>query len=104
MNTNSVIGSPLYDAGLDRGDRIVAVGGRKIGSRRDWDRVIERHAPGDRTAIQYVQRGVEHTTEIVFVEDPTLEAVPLETLEQEPGPTQLAFRSAWLGGPSGSRR
>jgi len=97
VSTNSIIGSPLYDAGLDRGDRIVAVGGRKIGSQQDWDRAIERHAPGDRATIQYVQRGVERTAEIVFVEDPTLEAVPLEDLGQELGPAQLAFRSAWLG-------
>jgi predicted metalloprotease with PDZ domain len=97
IGTNSIIGTPLYEAGLDRGDRVVAVGGRRIDSQRDWDRAIERADPGDTATIRYLQRGIKLTADIVFVEDPALEVAPLETLAYDPSPAQLAFRSAWLG-------
>lgn len=94
---NTIIGTPLYDAGLDRGDRVVAVGGRKITRQRDWDKAIGRYRPGDTVTIGYVQRGMERTAEMTFVEDPTLEVVPLEAIAQDLSPAQRVFRSAWLG-------
>ena len=44
-------GSPLYIAGIDRGDRIVDADGKNLKTRRDWDDLAASHKPGDRSTL-----------------------------------------------------
>jgi len=94
---NTIIGSPLYDAGLDRGDQIIAIDRLKITSQRRWDNAIKRYEPGDTATIRFVQRGVERSTEITLEEDPALEVVTFESADMDASDAQLAFREAWIG-------
>jgi len=95
--TNTIIGSPLYEAGLDRGDEIVAIGRLKIDSADQWSNAIGRFEPGDAAVIYFVQRGVERSAEIVFDEDGKLEVVTFESADLPVSTDQLRFRSDWLG-------
>ena len=94
---NTIIGSPLYVAGLDRGDRIVAVDRYQIRSKGRWDTAMGRYEPGDTATIAYIQRGVERSAEITFAEDPELEVVTYESAGLDLSDEQAAFRRAWLG-------
>lgn len=94
---NTIIGSPLYQAGLDRGDRIIAIDRYEISSESRWNTAITRFEPGDIATIKYVQRGVERSAEITFVEDPQLEVVTYEAADMDVNKEQLDFRAAWLG-------
>lgn len=94
---NTIIGSPLYMAGLDRGDQIVAIDRLKIRNEGRWDNAIGRYEPGDVATIRYTQRGVERSAEITFVEDLELEVVTYESADMEVSDAQLSFRLAWLG-------
>jgi len=47
----SLRGSPLYLAGLDRGDRIVEIDGKNVKTRRDVDDAASAHKPGDRSML-----------------------------------------------------
>jgi predicted metalloprotease with PDZ domain len=94
---STIIGTPLYDAGLDRGDTVIAVDRLKITSQGRWNTALRRYEPGETATIRYVQRGVERTAELTFEADPTLEIVTVEAAGDDPSREQLAFREAWLG-------
>lgn len=94
---NTIIGTPLYEAGLERGDRIVALGRFQIRSQKQWERAVARFEPGETASIRYVQRGVERTADLEFHEDQELEVVSFESAGRKVSRKQLAFRRAWLG-------
>lgn len=94
---NTIIGSPLYNAGLDRGDQVLAIDRLKIHSQEQWDDAIERYDPGDTATIHYLQRGSEKTAELTFSEDNELEVVTYEAADREVSKAQLAFRKDWIG-------
>jgi predicted metalloprotease with PDZ domain len=94
---NTIIGSPLYSAGLDRGDQVVAIDRLMIRSESRWNNALSRYKPGDTATIRFIQRGVERSAEITFDESPTLEIASYESADREVTDAQLAFRESWLG-------
>lgn len=91
------VGSPLYDAGLDRGDRIVSVGRFSVRSKKQWEKLPGRFAPGDVAVIRFIQRGKEREAELVFAADPSIR-LSADELEDRKGDRQKqTFRDAWLG-------
>jgi predicted metalloprotease with PDZ domain len=93
---NTVIGAPLYQAGIGRGDRITEVGRFKIGDEASWTRMLARHKPGDTVLIVFDQRSETRTLPITFSSDPTLVVVPVECNGTALTRTQEAFRNKWL--------
>lgn len=100
LATNTAPGTPLYDAGLDRGDGIVSLGAARIESGEDWNEALRRYSPGDEAEIRFVQRGQERRATLRFVQDPTIEVVRFETVGLVPTAAQRAFRDSWLGPPT----
>ncbi|UTW56243.1 M61 family metallopeptidase [Kordiimonas sp. SCSIO 12610] len=94
---NVIKGTPLYAAGLERGDEILKIGSRKIRKQGDLDKAIGRYAPGDTVTISFLQRGAAKTAEVTFASDPTVELVMFEDADRKPSKKQLKFREAWMG-------
>lgn len=90
-------GTPLYAAGLGRGDEIVSLGTTRIDGEADWNTALARAAPGDTTEIRFNQRGRERRATLTFAADPTIEVVSFEAAGLVPTRSQRAFRRAWLG-------
>jgi predicted metalloprotease with PDZ domain len=90
-------GSPLHDAGLDRGDVILRLDGSPLRSDGDWRQIVERHRPGDEIEMVYRQRGHMHTVAVTAAVDPRLEIVPFEEAGWPVTDAVRAFRTAWLG-------
>jgi predicted metalloprotease with PDZ domain len=90
-------GSPLYEAGLDRGDEIVSVDGVAIAGPADWDKAVETATPGQEVEIRFMSRGRERTGRLRWAADPSIELVRVEASGGQATPEQLAFREAWLG-------
>ncbi len=90
-------GSPLFEAGLSRGDEIVSVDGVEMNADADWAAVVAARKPGDTVEIAYRQRGVDKTTRLTFGVDPAIELVRAETAGGTLTDAQAAFRDAWLG-------
>ncbi|WP_448550243.1 M61 family metallopeptidase [Thalassotalea fusca] len=89
------VGSPLYLAGVERGDQIVKLGRRTIRSNDLWRKALAQFNVGDSTTIEYIQRGITVTKQITFIADPS---VRLERKEGEELSTQQqAFLTSWLG-------
>lgn len=95
--TQTLIGSPIYEAGIDRGDRIISLDGRPVTSEADVAAILADHSPGDRVQVTYEQRGQTRTATITLAEDPTLEVVTFEKAGMAVPDEVRAFRAAWLG-------
>ena len=89
-------GSPLYEAGIDRDDIIVSLGGARIGTVADWNQALQSRKPGDAVPVVFRRRdGVVNAT-LRFVEDPRVQAIPIEKTGRPLDARQRAFRDAWL--------
>lgn len=93
----SAPGTPLYQAGLERGDEIVRVGSTEINTQADWDAALAAAKPGDTIEVDLIQRGVARHATLRLIADPSLELVRVETTGVAITPAQQAFRDAWLG-------
>ncbi|MFV1988917.1 MAG: M61 family peptidase, partial [Gemmatimonadota bacterium] len=93
--TGTRIGSPLYEAGVDRGDLIASIGDRTLTSAADWQAVRRTHAPGDETTIVFESRGRRKTAQIRFSADPRLEVVTFESAGMPVTDAMREFRGAW---------
>lgn len=102
VTENTLIGSPLYRAGIDREDVILSIDGQKLSNARDLQRLLASQQPGDRVKITYISLGTRREGELVFIEDPTLEMVPYEDAGMELTEQMKAFRQSWLGSKQGT--
>ena len=91
-------GSPLVEARLGEGDRILALDGRRLDGFGALEQALGRRRPGDRVTLEFARRGErDHgRTTITLVEDPRVEIVTAESIGRTPDREQLAFRRAWL--------
>jgi predicted metalloprotease with PDZ domain len=88
---------PLYQAGLDRGDKILMFDGQAVAKPSDVQTTLEKHKPGDVVAIEAEQRGVKRSVQLTFTEDPQLEVVAYESINKEVTPEMKKLRAEWLG-------
>ncbi|AQR62707.1 peptidase M61 [Brevundimonas sp. LM2] len=89
--------TPLYEAGLDRGDEIVSVDDTAMDSDADWTGMLRARQPGDTVQIRFLQRGVERTVAVRLAADPALQIVRAEATGGALTDAQRAFRASWLG-------
>jgi predicted metalloprotease with PDZ domain len=100
LETNTLRDSPLYNAGLDRGDRILRWEGKKLKSSADESAWLAKRKPGDRIRLKVRSRGQEKEAMVVLTENPELEVVACERADQEVTPQAVEFRKAWLSSKS----
>jgi predicted metalloprotease with PDZ domain len=96
IDTNTRKGSPLYEAGLDRGDRIFSVDGRRMTSRAAWAAALDGKRPGDELRVEYESRGSTRSATIRLTADPGLEVVTFESAGLVVTDAARRFRSEWL--------
>ena len=97
LTATPLIGSPLYEAGLDRGAHLVSLGGRALSSRADLEAVIASSKPGDQLPLVFESRGQRVETTIRLVENPTLRSRLFEEAGRMPDAATLERRERWLG-------
>jgi predicted metalloprotease with PDZ domain len=91
-----IAGSPLYEAGADRGDRLLEIGGGALGEERGLGEALDGLSPGARVSISFDKRGELRKAELVLAGDPTLEVVPFEETGKVVPPAVVLFRERWL--------
>ena len=87
--------TPVYRAGLDRGDELLSVNGVTM-SGTLLEGAVGRLRPGDTMRATIRRRGVAQDVTIEVGEDPRLHIVPVESKGREVTPAERAFREAWL--------
>jgi predicted metalloprotease with PDZ domain len=90
-------GSPLYSAGLDRGDRLIEADGKNLKTRRDLDDLAGSHKPGDRSTLTVETRAGKKQVQISWALAPDVEIVPFEKAGRPVTSEITALREAWLG-------
>jgi predicted metalloprotease with PDZ domain len=93
----TLIGTPLYAAGLDKGDIILSIDHASINNADDYRAVLRKYKPGKTVPIRFVHRGTEQEASLTFAEDPQLELVPYEKTSKTLTKEMKAFRDSWLG-------
>jgi predicted metalloprotease with PDZ domain len=96
MMPATLIGSPAYIAGLDIDDVILKADGSEIKTAKDFEAVTEKHKPGETIEVVYSRKGVEKTTKLTFIENPSLEVLPIENTGGTLTAEMKAFRDKWL--------
>ncbi len=89
-------GSPLYAAGIDRGDVITDWDRAAPRTQRDLDTLLERHKPGDKIHLKVDGRAGKREIDIELAESPAVQVVPYELAGRELTSEMSAFRNAWL--------
>ncbi len=97
ISQNTIIGSPLYKAGIDRGDKLLSLGGAAIRNARELQRILATHEPGDTLAVTYESLGVEYENTVTLAEDQTLQLIPYEETGMDVKEEMKTFRESWLG-------
>ena len=91
-------GTPAYDAGLQRDDVLLSVGGEPMNAPDAWRICVERQRPGDRLPVRFRRPGgaIVETT-IVLREAPSLTLQLAERAGKALSPEQRMYREEWLG-------
>ncbi len=92
VTANTIAGSPVYAAGLGRGDTVVSLNGTPLAQPGDWERVVSALTPGADVDLVFESRGERKTVRVVAARDERFEAVPMP----DRTPQQEALRAAWL--------
>ena len=92
----SIIGTPVYKAGLDVGDIILKADGKEVKDAQSFTDIVSAKNPGDKVTINYKNRTGEHETTIILEESPYFEVVTYEKAGKELTKEQTDFRNNWL--------
>jgi predicted metalloprotease with PDZ domain len=90
-------GSPLYEAGLDQGDRILLWDGKAITNEHDLTEWLGSRRPGDRVKLSVQGRSGVRDAVLVLADRPAFEIVPYERAGKQLTPEMIKFRESWLG-------
>ncbi len=88
--------SPLYNAGLDRGDRIIKWEDETITTQAALDDLLSKHKPGDHVNLQAETREGEKKVTLALTQSPELKIVTFEEAGMSVTPEIARFRKAWL--------
>jgi predicted metalloprotease with PDZ domain len=86
------VNSAAYEAGLDKGDVILALDGKQITSEENLRNIVEAYNPGDELSIKYLQRGREKTATLQLEETPWLRTTLIDKADKN----VKKKREAWL--------
>ncbi len=92
----SIIGTPVYKAGLDVGDIILKADGKEVKDMQAFTDIVTAKNPGDKVVVNYKNRTGEHETTITLEESPNLEVVTFEKTGKRLTKAQTDFRYNWL--------
>jgi predicted metalloprotease with PDZ domain len=91
------MGTPLYQAGVAAGDRIISVAGTPVGTEEEYRDAVRRITPGTTVTLSWAGREGPTSRQVMVRESPRVEVVTFEEAGRTPTAAQLAFRGTWLG-------
>ncbi|HET7464508.1 MAG TPA: hypothetical protein VFJ82_24830 [Longimicrobium sp.] len=96
-------GSSFYRAGIDRLDRVYAIGGVPTPTPDAVRAALAGHRPGETVRMDVAQRGTRREIGVTLVENPEVEIVTYESAGMPVTDAMRAFRRGWLGSKAGAQ-
>ncbi len=96
LKNSTLMGSPIYKAGLDAGDIILKADGKDITDAKSFNDIVDSKQIGDKIVVDYTNRTGAHQTTITLEENPYLEVVTYEKAGKPLTADQQTFRANWL--------
>jgi len=96
IQSSTMIGTPVYKAGLDAGDVILKADGKDIKDAQAFSDLIADKKPGDKIVVNYKNRTGDHEATITLEESPYFEVVTYEKAGKTLTKEQSDFRTNWL--------
>lgn len=90
--SNTIATSPVYAAGVGRGDVIVSLNGTAIAQPEAWESTVAALTVGATVDLVFESRGETKTAKVTVEQDPRLAIVPMS----QRTPEQEALRAGWL--------
>ncbi|MCW3108235.1 MAG: peptidase [Segetibacter sp.] len=94
ISKNTILNTPLYNAGLDIDDVIVEMDGSKPKGIDELNEIVTKHKIGDKVPVTYLHHQNTIKTTVTLTEDPWLK------IEKQSGgldEMQQQFRKLWMG-------
>ena len=89
--------TPLYEAGLEKGDMLLALEGQPVSSKAALDSLLAAYKPGQEISLTYSRFGTERETRLRL----TADALHRTFLIEKPGRKVKALRESWLSSKAG---
>ena len=93
----AIVGTPLYESGMEAGDRLVSIDGRDVRTGQDVTTALAARKPGDAVPVVYESRGTTQRATITLAASPRLEGVLFEQAGRPVTDEIRRFRESWLG-------
>ena len=72
LQSNAIVGSPLYEAGIEQGDEILSIGGRSLRSAGSINELMSGFNPGQSSEIVFERWSEEKAVQVVLRADPVI--------------------------------
>ena len=97
ITTNTLIGSPAYKSGLEKGDIILSMNGTPFAAEVTFEDYLEKHfTPNDTLTVRFERFGEERSTDLVLGTETTYKLGMVEKSGQQPSKKTLKARKEWL--------
>jgi len=97
LSSNTIPGSPLYQAGIDIGDEIQVVDGKPVKTSKEVNDILQSHKQGDVVEVKFRHRDEQRTTSVTLAQNPSLVVYDFESGGKTLSEEQKSFRMSWLG-------
>ena len=98
LESNTLRGSPLYEAGIDIDDKILGIDNQDTRTLADLSAALDKLHPGATVSIRYLHHTEEKTGKILLQENPAMIVETFESAGLPVTPEMVQFRQQWLGG------
>jgi predicted metalloprotease with PDZ domain len=96
IQNNPKIGTSAYEAGLDKGDKIITIDGISLSNETTFKNIVLNHKIGDTIQIVFERLGNQKSTSATLQSNTTYTIALFEKEDKQPSQAILKRRNAWL--------
>ncbi len=96
VRNNAQIGSPAYKAGINSGDKIIAIDNHAVSSKNSVSSILSNYNIGDSVTIQFSRYNQLRAVNVRLIKDPSYTIMSFEKAGMEVSPEILKNRKEWL--------